>query len=176
MSVYAGLLLPISNYFRRTRIPVNLTGYVWIFEITITTITLGFPGGSDNKESTCSAGDLGSISGLGWSPGEGHDNPLQYSYLENPHGQRGLRGYSPRGGKELDTTERLSTAQHHTFDKTKKLSKADVKNTYLKALKIFGFRTSVVCHTNPFSNDDMQNFSQGRCHQFQKCSLYKGWV
>ena len=47
---------------------------------------LGFPGGSDSKESTCNAGDLGSIPGLGRSPGGGHGNPLQYSCLENPHG------------------------------------------------------------------------------------------
>ena len=42
------------------------------------------PGGSDGKESACDAGDPGSIPGLGRSPGEGHDNPLQYSCLENP--------------------------------------------------------------------------------------------
>ena len=41
------------------------------------------PGVSDSKESACSAGDLGSIPGLGRSPGGGHDNPLQYSCLEN---------------------------------------------------------------------------------------------
>jgi len=45
---------------------------------------LGSPGGSDNKESTYSAGDPGSIPGLGRFPGEGNGNPLQYSYLENP--------------------------------------------------------------------------------------------
>ena len=44
----------------------------------------GFPGGSDSKESTCNAGDLGSIPGLGRSSGGGHGNPLQYSCLENP--------------------------------------------------------------------------------------------
>ena len=44
----------------------------------------GFPGGSDVKESACNVGDLGSIPGLGRSPGEGHGNPLQYSCLENP--------------------------------------------------------------------------------------------
>ena len=43
----------------------------------------GFPGGSDSKESTCNVGDLGSIPGLGRSPGEGHGNPLQCSGLEN---------------------------------------------------------------------------------------------
>ena len=42
-----------------------------------------FPGGSDSKASACSAGDLGSIPGLGRSSGEGNDNPLQYSCLEN---------------------------------------------------------------------------------------------
>ena len=44
---------------------------------------MGFPGSSDSKESACSAGDLGSIRGLGRSPGGGHGNPLQYSCLEN---------------------------------------------------------------------------------------------
>ena len=44
---------------------------------------MGFPGGSDGKESACSAGDLGSIPGSGESPGEGNVNPLQYSCLEN---------------------------------------------------------------------------------------------
>ena len=43
---------------------------------------LGFPGGSGGKESACNVGDLGSISGLGRSPGGGHGNPLQYSCLE----------------------------------------------------------------------------------------------
>ena len=47
----------------------------------------------------------------GWedSPGGGHANPLQYSYLENPHGQRCLASYSPWDRKKLDMTERLST-------------------------------------------------------------------
>ena len=44
---------------------------------------LGFPGGSAGKEPACSAGDLGSIPGLGRSPGEGKGYPLQYSGLEN---------------------------------------------------------------------------------------------
>ena len=44
---------------------------------------LGSPGGSDNKESACNAGDAGSIPGLGGSPGEGNGNPLQCSCLDN---------------------------------------------------------------------------------------------
>jgi len=74
-------------------------------------IYMGFPGGLDGKESTCNVGDLGSIPGSGRSPGGGHGNPLQYTCLENPHGQRSLAGYSLCGHKESDTTERLSTAQ-----------------------------------------------------------------
>ena len=42
---------------------------------------------------------------------KGMGNPFQYSCLKNPHGQRNLAGYSPWGRKELDTTERLNTAQ-----------------------------------------------------------------
>ena len=64
-------------------------------------------GGSDSKESPCNVGDLGLIPGLGRSPGGGNGNPL-YSFLENPHGQRSLMGYSPWGREELDKTERLS--------------------------------------------------------------------
>ena len=65
----------------------------------------GFPSGSDGKESACNVGNLGSIPGLGRSPGEGNGNPLQYSCMENPHGQRSLVGYSPWGRKESDMTE-----------------------------------------------------------------------
>ena len=67
-----------------------------------------FPGGSDGKESACSVEDSGLIPGLGSFPGEGHSNPLQYSCLENPHGQMSLAGYNPWGCKELGMTEQLS--------------------------------------------------------------------
>ena len=46
---------------------------------------------------------------VGKIPWKGAWQPLQYSYLENPHGQRSLGGHSPWGHKELDMTERLST-------------------------------------------------------------------
>ena len=46
---------------------------------------MGFPGGTSDKEPTCQCRrDVGLIPGWGRSPGEGHSNPLQYSYLENP--------------------------------------------------------------------------------------------
>ena len=69
-----------------------------------TPVFMGFPGGSDGKESACNAGDLGLIPGLGRSPGEGKGYPLQLFW---PGEFAGL--YSPWGRKELDTTERLST-------------------------------------------------------------------
>ena len=74
-------------------------------------IFISFPSESAGKGSACNAGDTGSIPGWERSPGGGHGYPLQDSCLENPHGQRSLVGYSPWGCKELDTTERLSTAQ-----------------------------------------------------------------
>ena len=46
---------------------------------------------------------------VGKNPGGGHGNPLQYSCLENPHGQRSLADYSPLGHKELNTVEQLRT-------------------------------------------------------------------
>ena len=44
---------------------------------------MGYPGGSDDKESACNVGDLGLIPGSGRSPGERNGYPLQYSCLEN---------------------------------------------------------------------------------------------
>ena len=76
---------------------------------------MGFPGGSVDKESTCNAGDrgnTGSIHRSGRSPGEGHGNPLQYSYLEIPM-DRGTWGYSSQGCKESDTTELTDQAHMH---------------------------------------------------------------
>ena len=61
------------------------------------------------------SGGLGSVPELERFPGGGCSNPLQYSCLENPHGQQCLAGCSPWGRKELDTTERLSTAQHRPW-------------------------------------------------------------
>ena len=73
----------------------------------------GFPGGSDGKASAHNAGDLGSIPGLGRSPGEGNGNPLQYSCLENPmdRGAGRLQSMgSPRIGHDWATSLSLWTA------------------------------------------------------------------
>ena len=71
---------------------------------------MGFPGGSDGKKSACNMGDLGSIPELGRSPRE-EWQPIPVFLPGESHGQKSLVGYSPWGCKELDVTERLSTAQ-----------------------------------------------------------------
>ena len=60
---------------------------------------------SDGKETACNAGHVSFIPGLRRSPGEGNGYPLQYSCLENPHGQRSLAVDSLQGHTESDTTE-----------------------------------------------------------------------
>ena len=72
---------------------------------------MGSPSSSAGKESACNARDPSLIPGSERSPGEGIGYPLQYSYLENPHEQRSLVGYSAWGCKESDMTEQLSTVQ-----------------------------------------------------------------
>ena len=80
----------------------------------ISYVNFGLPQWLSSKESSWNAeaaGGVGSISGLGRSPGGEHGNPVWYSCLENPHGQRRLAGYSTWGPEESDTTEQLSIAQ-----------------------------------------------------------------
>ena len=93
----------------------------------------GFPGASDGKESAGNAGDPGSISGSGKSPGGGHGYPLQYSCLENPHGQKSLVSYSSWGCTESDMTEQYSILILNCF-------KYESLND-LKALRIFNSYT-----------------------------------
>ena len=64
----------------------------------------GFPGGSGGKESACSVGDLGSIPGLGRSPGEGNSYPLQYTGLENSMDREAWQATVHGGHKEEDMT------------------------------------------------------------------------
>ena len=68
---------------------------------------MGFPGGSDGKESACNVGDPALILGLGRSPGEGNGNPLQYSCLENPIDRGAWWAVVHQGHKELEMSEQL---------------------------------------------------------------------
>ena len=71
---------------------------------------MGFPSGSDGKDSACNAGDPNSIPGLGGSPVEGNGNPLQYSCLENSMDRGDWWAIIHGGRKESDMTERLTHA------------------------------------------------------------------
>ena len=85
------LLISPSSQERLTGL--SILGYRFFPFITL---NMGFPGSSVVKNLLAEA-DPGSIPGSGRSAGEGNDNPLQYSCLENPHGQKSLMGYSPWG-------------------------------------------------------------------------------
>ena len=80
----------------------DVGSYPWVGKIPWrrvklpTSLFLGFPGGSDSKKSVCNVGDLSPVPRLGRSAGGGHGNSLQYSCLENTHGQRSLVGYRVR--------------------------------------------------------------------------------
>ena len=75
---------------------------LWLYQV------MGFPGGSDSKESACNAEDPGSIPGLGRLPGEGNGNPLQYSCLGNPMDRGDWRASVQDVTKESDTTLQLN--------------------------------------------------------------------
>ena len=92
-------LLKPSSYFQLGHFFLSLGLFFSLI------IPMGFPSSSSGKESTCTAGNPGSIPGLRGFPGGGHGNPLQYSCLENPHRQRSQVGYSSLGCKESDITE-----------------------------------------------------------------------
>ena len=82
--------------------------------------TLGFPGGSDGKESACIAGDPGLIPGSGRSPGERNGNPLQYPWLEIPmEGGAWQATYSPWGHKESEQLHFHFTFMHRKTWKEK---------------------------------------------------------
>ena len=104
------------------------------------TFKRGFPGGSYGKESTCSAGDLGLIPGLGRSPGEGNDNPLQYSCLRNAMG-RGAWGATVHGVSKSWTQLRDSLSLTFKWQKSPKLkfgntAFVDVGNSFKTVLTV----------------------------------------
>ena len=91
--IYVSLLLPFSP--EKALVMICAHSF-WLYcpqtPLSPPYHVLELPCGSDGKESACNAGDLGSILGFGRSPGGGHGNPLQYSHVENIHGQRSLEG------------------------------------------------------------------------------------
>ena len=112
---------------RRTRLSPWTAGSLASGPLLILSIHLGslkyhclqygrLPQWLSSKESVCNTGDTGesgSIPGPGRSPAEGNGNPFIVFLPGKSHGQRNLVGYSPRGSKELDMSERLNTHTHN---------------------------------------------------------------
>ena len=73
----------------------NLKNIIYIYK------NMGFPSGSDSKESTCNMEDLGLIPGLGRSPGGWHGNPLQYFCLDNPMDRGAWQGLQSMGSQRI---------------------------------------------------------------------------
>ena len=91
-----------SIFAWRTPWTEKVKGMTQVWENIVVKERMGFPGGSDGKESTCNAGDLGSIPGSGRSLGEGNGNPLQYSCLGNSMDREAW--WATMGSQESDTT------------------------------------------------------------------------
>ena len=107
---------------------------------------MGFPGVSDGKESTCNAGDLSLIPGLGGSPEEVERLPTPVFLPGEFHGQRSLVGYRPWGLKESDTTEQLSTLNSAGLSNAGFLFTDDSSDFYIVTAPAF---RSVHSHGNP---------------------------
>ena len=86
MLVVGGELYILPFYYLNSSLHARIGIFI------ILNLSVDFPGGSDGKESAHNAGDLGLIPGLGRCPSGEHGNPLQYSCMENPHGQKNLAG------------------------------------------------------------------------------------
>ena len=86
--------------FYRMSLNFNFSSVVLMFRLGV----MGFPGGSDGKESACNVGDPGLILGSEKSPGKGNGNPLQYSCLENSMDRRTWQA-TVHGVTQLKTTE-----------------------------------------------------------------------
>ena len=93
-----------------------------------------FPDGSEVKASACNAGDLGSIPGLGRSPGEGNGNPLQYSCLKNP--MDGGAWWATVHGVAKSWT-RLSDLTHSLTHSTNSASQLHKLETVIKVLRLY---------------------------------------
>ena len=115
IEIFLDLGETIQQYFSDINIQIltsNAHGWLatclFIYVFYWSCIMLWLLCSSDSKESTYSAGDLGSLPGSERSPGEGNGNPLQCSCLESSMDRGALVGCRSRGHKELDTTERLT--------------------------------------------------------------------
>ena len=129
-------------------------------ETALALAPLGLPCGSAGKESACHVGHLGSIPGLGRSPGEGHGKPLQYSCLENLQGQRSLLC--------LQSMSSQRAAHMNTFC-IKTLSKLEIEN-FFYLMKVINCITNTTLYGRTLSTLLLRSESTKSC----PLSLY--WI
>ena len=127
--------------------------------------------------------EVGLIPGLGRSPGGGHSNPVQYSCLENPHGQKSLVGYSLWDTKESDTTE----ATQHTYTTIYLLTTQSISQcsklvmdtgTIVMQIKNLGFHRRKICiESSPSSSPGSYSTISHASLNFRKPVLRQhGWT
>ena len=129
---------------------------------------MGFPGALAGKESTCHAGDLGSIPGLGRPAGERNWLPTPVFLPREFHGQRRLGGYSSWGHKESDTAEQLSTA--HSISKQRERLHGSVTGgtrALTPAAEADG-RTGIIMKTS-----QQRGFRAGRMNKWRQLGALK---
>ena len=107
MATHSSILVRRSSHGQWILEGYNLQGHRDTTGNLASTGCLGFPGGSDSKESACSAGDPALIPRSGRSRGEGNGHPLQYSCLENSMDRRAWSNTVHGVAEESDMTERL---------------------------------------------------------------------
>ena len=134
-------------------------------------VFLGFPSSSNGKESTCNVGDLGSIPGLGRSPGGGHGKPLQYPCLENSYGQE------PGGLHSMDS-QRVGHdwATKHTVQATIYRQSLSFSNTSLPSFVSQAFLCTCYSLLETVSLPflkwlDSLVFRQFKCHHLREVFL-----
>ena len=98
----------------------------------------GFPGGSVSKEAAWNSGDMGSIPGSRRSPGGGNDNPLQYSYLENPT-DRGVWPATDHGVAKNWTWQTWLNTRTHPISETRAGAKVREFSLCFKTTSLFWY-------------------------------------
>ena len=129
---------------------------------------MGFPGGSDGKESACSVGDPGSIPGSGRSPGEGNGNPLQYSCLENPMDRGAWQATVHEAAKSCS---RLNNFTHFNFTNLYSWCNFTLNKfhrTLFKSRTVWNFEKVKLVYYSDKKSFLEQTFIESYCHLVAK--------
>ena len=128
--------------------------------------SMGFPGGSNSKETACNAGDPGSIPGSGRSLGEGNGSPLQYSCMENSMDRGAWQAIVQWGCKEPDMTEQLSLTQTYLVQQNVKNNQDNFEENKSTQLVLPCCKSCYKCIVN-------KTVTQSRKHRNRPKHLWK---